>query len=79
MGKIVFWIVVAFAILFALRMVNVAKMRARNKKAGKSAPKAVESMVKCSRCGVFLPRPEARITAEGIRCSDPKCTPAREG
>lgn len=78
MGKIVFWLAVVFAILFALRMVNVAKTRAR-RNAGKKAPKAVESMVKCSRCGVFLPRPEARITTDGIRCNDPKCVPAREG
>ena len=67
-----------FAILFALRMLNVAKARAR-RSAGKGTPKAVEAMVKCSRCGVFLPRPEARITADGIRCNDPKCSVAREG
>ena len=78
MGKVIFWIVIVFAILFALRMLNVAKARAR-RSAGKGTPKAVEAMVKCSRCGVFLPRPEARITADGIRCNDPKCSVAREG
>ena len=66
MGKIIFWIVIAFAVLFALRMVNVAKARARRGRAGEP-PKAVESMVKCSSCGVFLPRPDARITASGVR------------
>jgi len=72
MGKIIFWIVVIFVVLFALRMFNVAKQRAR-RNAEKEKPKAVEAMVQCGQCGVFLPRAEARIAAGGIRCNDPKC------
>ncbi len=77
MGKIVFWIVIAFVVLFALRMVNVAKQKARRAKDG-GRPKAVESMVQCRNCGVFLPRPDATPTDGGYRCTDPRCL-ARSG
>ena len=70
MGKIIFWIVVVFLVLFALRMYNVAKSRPRRKKPGEDAPAA---MVRCVQCGVFLPRPEARETTTGYRCQDPAC------
>ena len=74
MGKIVFWIVIAFVVLFALRMVNVAKLRARRAKEG-AKPKAVEAMVQCGGCGVFLPRPDATPANGGYRCTDPRCMP----
>jgi len=72
MGKIIFWIVVVFVVLFALRMVNVAKQRARRAK-DSAKPKAVESMVQCRNCGVFLPRPDAMPADGGYRCADPRC------
>jgi hypothetical protein len=72
MGKIIFWIVVVFAVLFALRMWNVAKARSRAPK--KPPDKAIsESMVQCRQCGVFLPQPDARMTPDGYRCADPAC------
>ena len=74
MGKIVFWLVVIFLVLFVLRMINVSKLRkggGAQAKGGKAAP---EAMVRCAQCGVFLPRPEARETAGGYRCNDPACT-----
>ncbi len=77
MGKIVFWIVVLFVVLFALRMLNVAKLRARRQREG-TKPKAVEAMVQCRHCGVFLPRPDAQPIAGGFRCSDPRCVARSE-
>jgi len=75
MGKIVFWIVVVFAVLFALRLWNSAKARRRDagKAQGAAAP---EAMVKCVRCGVFLPRADALPAPGGYRCTDPKCAQA---
>jgi hypothetical protein len=74
MGKLIFWIVVIFAVLFALRMWNVAQAKARSRAAKKpSEPAAAGSMVKCVQCGVFLPQPDARMTPGGYRCSDPAC------
>lgn len=72
MGKLIFWIVVGFLVLLALRMYNVAKGRARQprKPKGEASP---EAMVRCVQCGVFLPKPEARSTDTGYRCQDPAC------
>ena len=71
MGKIIFWLVVVFVVLFALRMVNVAKARRARPKARKDGTPA--PMVRCVTCGVFLPKPEAVETATGFRCQDAAC------
>jgi len=79
MGKLIFWIVVVFVALFALRLVNVgkAKRRARDADAGKRAAKPDESMVRCEKCGVFLPQGDARPVAGGYVCGDPACATRR--
>lgn len=71
MGKIVFWIVAVFAVLFVLRLWNAAKARG-GVKATKAPKEIAQPMVRCVRCGVFLPAPEARETPDGYRC-DPAC------
>ena len=70
MGKIIFWLVIVFVALFALRMYNVATARGKRPKARSDAPAL---MVRCGQCGVFLPKPEARQTETGYRCQDPAC------
>jgi hypothetical protein len=79
MSKLIFWIVVVFVALFALRLVNVgkAKRRARDADEGKRAGKPDESMVRCSQCGVFLPQGDARPVAGGYLCGDPACAARR--
>ena len=77
MGKIIFWIVVGFVALLALRLVNVAKLRAREQR-DKAAPKAVEAMVQCRHCRVFLPRADATAIPGGYRCADPRCASRHE-
>lgn len=72
MGKIVFWIVVVFLVLFVLRLWNAGKARARAKRQQKA-----ETMVRCVKCGVFLPRPEAVQSGAGYRCQDPACAAQR--
>ncbi|MBK9114298.1 MAG: hypothetical protein IPM22_01310 [Betaproteobacteria bacterium] len=78
MGKIVFWIVVVFVVLFALRLWNSAK--ARRREAGEAGtapdPAAPQAMVRCAQCGVFLPKADALPAPGGYRCSDPKCAQA---
>jgi hypothetical protein len=69
-GKIVFWLVVIFVGLFALRMYNVAKARRARPRARGDVP---APMVRCGACGVFLPKPDAVETATGYRCQDPAC------
>ena len=76
MGKVIFWIVLIFGVLFALRLYNAAKGRRRADAARKeAAPKtpAAEAMVQCARCGVYLPRADAKPVAGGFQCGDQKC------
>ena len=76
MGKIVFWLVVVFAVLFALRMWNTSKLRnARKDATGADAgkPPSATAMIKCVDCGVFLPQTDATQLPSGYRCGDPAC------
>ena len=78
MGKIIFWLVIFFAVLLVLRLVNVAKTRARReppRDSGKPAPPA--PMVRCVECGVFLPRADARPVPEGFHCGQVNCAQHR--
>ncbi len=69
MAKIVFWLVVIFAVLFVLRIVNAAKAQQRRR----SARPAVENMVRCVNCGTYVPRAEAKPGPRGLTCGDVKC------
>ena len=74
MSKIIFWIVVFFAVLLVLRLVSVAK--SKSDKARREPPKAIppaEPTVRCADCGVFLPKAEAKPAPTGYRCADPAC------
>jgi hypothetical protein len=37
----------------------------------RAAPEKVEDMVACSRCGVNMPRSEAKAEGDGYTCRDP--------
>ena len=83
MGKVVFWIVIVFAVLFLLRLYNVAQQKKRDRRergdtgAPGGAPDAAkpgEVMVRCVRCGIFLPRSEAQLIGGAVRCRDRACT-----
>jgi uncharacterized protein len=79
MTKILIWIGVVFVLLFALRLLNVAKAKRRNGVAGRgpaSAPPP-ESMVRCAHCGVYLPQKDAIPGPTGPTCGDPACTQPR--
>ncbi len=69
MAKIVFWLVIVFAVLFVLRLMNAAKARQRRA----ARPPSTESMVRCVSCGVYLPRSEAKPGRAGLTCGDPVC------
>lgn len=80
MGKIIFWIVVFFAILFALRLISLAKAKARRDSERREPPKAIppaEPTVRCVECGIFLPKSESTPVPAGYRCSDPGCSRRR--
>ena len=72
MARVVAWLVLAFVVLFALRLVTSRNARVRRKA---SAPDEVQPMVRCARCGVFLPRAEAKQKNGGFVCADGACVP----
>lgn len=84
MGKIIFWIVVFFGVLLALRLVSVHQTRKDERerregggKGGRDTTPAQEPMVKCGRCGVFLPKSTAVMTPRGLTCGDESCAHRR--
>ena len=72
MARIVAWLVLIFMALLALRVITGRKARAQRKS---SVQEAVEPMVRCARCGVFLPRSEAKETRSGFVCAAGGCVP----
>jgi len=80
MGKVILWLVIVFGVLFALRLYNAAKARARGEDARREAArKSLEPapMVRCVSCGVYLPKSDALPAPGGYRCGDPGCSSRR--
>ena len=83
MGKIIFWIIVFFLVLLALRLVSVHKTRqdtkdrhddeANQAKSKRDDAPAQDSMIKCSRCDVFVPKSTTVLTPTGLACNDSAC------
>ena len=81
MGKMIFWLVIGFGALLALRLLNVAKTSSRgdasrgDAKRGGTPPQRGRdaAMARCIGCGVFLPRAEAVATPRGPTCGDARC------
>jgi hypothetical protein len=79
MGKIIFWVVVIFVALMGMRLANLAaaKRRERDARAAGDTRKADDTMVRCSSCGVYLPRANALPATGGYLCGDPGCMARR--
>ncbi len=77
MAKIIAWLVLIFLVLFALRMIGIRNARAQRKggntSRATSAKPGAEPMVRCIRCGVYLPRKEAREVSGGYACAAGEC------
>jgi len=74
MGKIIFWLVVIFAVLLVLRLVNVAKAKTR---AGQPKAQPPTPMVRCVECGIYLPKSDARPVSQGFHCGQVNCSQQR--
>ncbi|MEP6702417.1 MAG: PP0621 family protein [Betaproteobacteria bacterium] len=72
MGKAIFWIVIVFAVLLVLRLYNMGQQKKQARRDA-AAPKPPETMVRCARCGVYLPRAEALLIGQTLRCRDKGC------
>jgi hypothetical protein len=73
MSKIIAWLILIFIVLLALRMVSLRNARRRRRAATHAAWPAAEPMVRCQRCGIFLPQSEARSIDGGHVCSSGNC------
>ena len=76
MSKMIFWLVVFFAVLFVLRLMNVANTRNRKGTEGRKPPAG--AMIQCVNCGVYLPSADAKQGERGPLCGDPQCVKRRE-
>jgi len=72
-GKVIFWLVIVFAVLFVLRLVNVAKTRRPDNAPRSPRDETRAVMVRCVECGVFLPQADAKPSPAGPCCGDAEC------
>lgn len=77
MGKIVFWLVVFFVVLFALRLLNLAKRKSGEPKPTAGDRDPAQAMVRCVECGVFVPKGDARPVPQGFHCATVNCAQHR--
>jgi uncharacterized protein len=75
MAKLIAWLVLIFVVLLALRIINARKARSRmSGTAGDAVTEMpAQPMVRCARCGVFLPRSDASAVGGGYACADTEC------
>ncbi len=73
MGKLIFWLVVVFAAMFVLRLVNVAKNGAGRRGSAPRNGAKPAAMIRCVDCGVFLPSTDTVKSARGPVCGDAQC------
>jgi hypothetical protein len=77
-SKVIFWLVVVFAVLLVLRLINAAKNKARaSRGADPNGAKPPAAMVRCVECGVFLPQADARPVPQGFHCGQVNCAQHR--
>ena len=68
MGRILFFLLIGLVLWFLLRQA----LGGRKPPAPPSATKQGEDFVACARCGVNLPRSEARVESGRFYCLDQK-------
>jgi uncharacterized protein len=70
LGRIVFLLIIVFLIYLLFK----GFLRAQTRRDEESSAEKVEDMVACARCGVNLPRSEARPEGALFYCRDnPRC------
>ena len=79
MTKLLLWVVVIGVALLVLRLVNIAAAKRRNDATRGASPKGgrADKMVRCVRCGVYLPSADAKPGPDGLTCGEPTCVEQR--
>ena len=73
MTKLLLWIGIVVVVLLGLRLLNIAKAKRRADATRASSPPPAETMIRCSRCGVYLPQKDATPGPTGPTCGEPAC------
>ena len=74
MTKILVWIGVIVVVLLGLRLLSLAKAKQRSGNPGRGAASPpAEAMIRCSQCGVYLPKKDAIPGPAGPTCGEPAC------
>ena len=69
--------IVVLAVFIVMRLVKLFAATRPTSQAGDETSGAAEAkLVKCVRCGAFVPRTDALPAPDGFLCSDPKCRSA---
>lgn len=78
MGRLIVLIAIVVALVWLLkRALRKAETRDTQRPSASAAePKASQDLVRCARCGVLLPRGEARMSAGVLYCSEEHAGPA---
>jgi len=79
MTKILLWVLLIGGALLVLRLVNIASAKRRNEATrGPSRTNGrAARMVRCVRCGVYLPSTDAKAGPDGLTCGEPACVEQR--
>lgn len=73
MSRLLFFVAIGFAIWLALRTMRRGQVRDAEGKTASRSDQG-EDMVTCARCGVNMPRSEAREQSGAYYCRDnPRC------
>ena len=77
--KLLLWVIVIVVALLALRLVNIAAAKRRNAPAAGATPRGArdDKMVRCVRCGVYVPSADAKPGPDGLTCGEPVCLKQR--
>lgn len=72
MARIVLFVIIGLVVWGLFRGFGRERVTRHEREAGRTAG---EDMVACARCGVHMPRSEAKIDAGSFYCRDnPRCT-----
>jgi hypothetical protein len=77
--KLLLWVILIGAALLALRLVNLAAAKRRKSAAQSASPQrsGPDNMVRCVRCGVYVPSTDAKPGPDGLTCGEPVCLERR--
>jgi hypothetical protein len=76
--KLLLWVIVIGVALLALRLVNIASAKRRNASAAGASPTGrADDMIRCVRCGVYVPSADAKPGPDGLTCGEPLCLKQR--